>query len=183
MKNMFALVCCMFLATMLSAQIMHPDDAASKILFTIKNFGINTTGSFSGLKGEIIVNEQDCSKDYFNVTVNAATVNTGIGARDHHLRSIDYFNVSQFPSIQFISEAVQLSKSDRQCWVTGKLTIKGITKIIAFPFTVIHEAMGYRLQGQFSINRLDYGVGTSSWVLANSLIVQLNVLAIPTTNQ
>ncbi|WP_068240829.1 YceI family protein [Hydrotalea flava] len=183
MKSMFGLVCCMFLATILPAQMLHPDDAASKVLFTIKNFGINTAGSLSGLKGEIVVNEQDCTNDYFNVTVNTATVNTGIGARDHHLRSVDYFNVAVFPTIQFISESVQLNKADGQCWVTGKLTIKGITRIITFPFTVIHTAIGYRLQGQFSINRLDYGVGSSSWALANSVIVQLNVLAVPTANQ
>ncbi|WP_298301453.1 YceI family protein [Hydrotalea sp.] len=180
MKSMLLCFSCMLWITQSFTQTFHPDDAASTIQFNIKNFGINTTGTFKGLTGEMIVNEQDCSKDYFQVSVDAATINTGIAARDHHLRSEDYFNVTTFPNIQFISASVYQNKSDGICWVTGKLAIKGTTKIISFPFEVMHTAMGFRLKGQFSINRLDYGVGSSSWVLANTVLVQLNVLAIPT---
>jgi polyisoprenoid-binding protein YceI len=86
MKGIILLVSCFMLFTQVNAQMLHPADAASNIHFTIKNFGINTLGTLKGLQGEIIINDQDCTKDYFNVTVEAATVNTGISARDHHLR-------------------------------------------------------------------------------------------------
>ncbi|RWZ87738.1 MAG: polyisoprenoid-binding protein [Hydrotalea sp. AMD] len=178
MKSIFLGLFCLLRMTQLFTQTLHPDDATSQVLFTIKNFGINTTGSLNGLQGDIIINEQDCSKDYFHVSVSASSVNTGISARDHHLRSNDYFNVATFPDIQFISESVYQNKSDGTCWVTGKLTIKAVSQFIKFPFTVVRTSNGYRLKGAFFINRLDYGVGSSSWVLANTVLVQLNVLAV-----
>lgn len=178
MKGIILLVSCCILFAKVNAQILHPDDAASDIHFTIKNFGINTSGTLKGLQGEIFINEQDCTKDYFNVTVNAATVNTGINARDHHLRSSDYFDIEKFPKLQFTSTNVYKNSADGICWVTGKLIIKGISQTINFPFKVESTSIGYRLQGQFTINRLDFGVGSSSWVLANTVLVQLNVMAI-----
>lgn len=172
------LVSCFMLFMQVNAQIFHPDDAASHIRFTIKNFGINTSGTLKGLQGEMIINEQDCTKDYFNVTVEAATVNTGINARDQHLRASDYFDVEKFPELHFTSTNVYKNLTDGMCWVTGKLTIKGVSKTINFPFKVEATSIGYRLQGQFTINRLDFGVGSSSWVLANTVLVQLNVMAV-----
>jgi polyisoprenoid-binding protein YceI len=178
MKRIILLVSCSIIFMQVNAQIFHPDDAASDIHFTIKNFGINTLGTLKGLQGEIIINEQDCTKDYFNVTVEAATVNTGINARDHHLRSSDYFDVKKFPKLQFTSTNIYNNTADGMCWVTGKLVIKGISKTINFPFKVEPTSIGYRLQGQFTVNRLDFGVGSSSWVLANTVLVQLNVIAV-----
>jgi polyisoprenoid-binding protein YceI len=62
--------------------------------------------------------------------------------------------------------------------VEGNLTIKGVSKFISFPFTATATANGYVLAGQFKINRRDFNVGGSSWVLSDELSVSLNVAAI-----
>jgi polyisoprenoid-binding protein YceI len=60
--------------------------------------------------------------------------------------------------------------------MTGKLTIKNVTREISFPFTIVPEAGGYLFTGEFKINRIDFGVGESSSV-SDNLTVLLKVMA------
>ena len=59
----------------------------------------------------------------------------------------------------------------------GDLTIKGVTKPVEFGFGAIPKDGGYFFDGQFTINRRDYGVGGSSISLSDNLTVSLSVLA------
>src|SRR6266699_514598 len=57
-------------------------------------------------------------------------VDTGIQKRDDHLRSPDFFNAKQFPTIKFVSKEVK--KADKGYEITGDLTLHGVTKSITF---------------------------------------------------
>ena len=57
-------------------QEYKPTDQGSTIAFEIKNFGFNSKGSFSGLEGKITWDPKDPSKAAFDVSINAASVNT-----------------------------------------------------------------------------------------------------------
>ena len=152
---------------------LKPVDADDSVTFIIKNFGINTKGSFSGLKGAIKWDATDPSNSSFNVSVDANTINTGIDMRDNDLRKERYFNVAKYPTLNFVSTAVNATN------VTGNLTIKGITKQINIPYTVKPSGNGYLFEGKFSLNRRDFDVGGSSFTLGDDLQVQLKVLATP----
>src|SRR5687767_10769205 len=135
MKSVLALILTLFVTISLFAQSMAPVDSASEITFKIKNLGFNTTGSFSGLAGTITFvpdNPDGCS---FDVYIDAKTVNTGVEMRDDHLRSDDYFDVKNYPQIRFVSAKVSSTNKNGTLFVSGKLTMKGITKDISFPFT------------------------------------------------
>lgn len=150
---------------------LKPVDASEAVTFTIKNFGINTSGEFKGLKGTIKWDASNPSASVFNVTVDANTINTDIDMRDDHLRKEEYFNIAKYPTINFVSTAVNANN------VTGNLTIKGVTKQISFPFTVKPSAGGYLFEGSFEINRRDFGVGSGSVSLSNNVTVNLKVQA------
>jgi polyisoprenoid-binding protein YceI len=152
---------------------LKPVDADDAVTFTIKNFGINTKGSFKGLKGSIKWDAANPSNSSFNVSVDANTINTGIDMRDNDLRKEHYFNVEKYPTINFVSTAVTANT------VTGNFTIKGTTKQINIPYTVKSSVNGYLFEGKFSLNRRDFDVGGSSFTLSNDLEVQLKVLATP----
>ncbi len=154
---------------------MVPKDEGSDVKFSIKNFGLNVTGSFKGLKGTIIFDPANLSTAAFDVSVQANTVNTGNGSRDKHLKKEDYFNVTSYPELNFTS--TKISSNGTGYSVEGILTIKGKKKTITFPFTAAAIANGYQFKGQFKINRLDFNVGSSSWVLADELTVSLNIIA------
>ena len=91
MKNIFVLVLFFFAAAGLHAQQYTPADAGSSVKFVIKNFGLNVDGSFMGLQGKITFNRDNLAASVFNVSVDAATVNTGNGKRDTHLKKEEYF--------------------------------------------------------------------------------------------
>lgn len=161
----------------LMAQKMTPVDEGSSVKFTIKNFGVNVGGSFTGVNGEINFDPNLIQTSTFNVSIEARTVNTGIDMRDEHLRRQEYFDVQTYPRIKFVSTQVARGKKDGTYQVTGQLTIKDVTKEISFPFTASTKENGYQFEGEFKINRRDFNVGSGSFTLSDNATISLSVFA------
>lgn len=155
---------------------LHPVPNESNVHFTIKNFGFNVDGLFTGLEGDIRFNPDSPSAASFAVSVNAASINTENGMRDSHLREEDYLDVKNHPRIQFLSENVRAMNKKGSFMMTGKLSIKNKIKEISFPFTALQSGSGYLFTGSFRISRRDFDVGGSS-TISDNLTVDLNVLA------
>ena len=153
-----------------------PIDNGSSIQFKIKNFGINTGGSFTGLQGNINFDINHLNAANFDVSIDANTVNTDNEMRDNHLRADTYFDVKNYPRIHFVSTKVTPSNKTGVLFIFGKLTIKNQTKDISFPFTATATNDGYLFKGIFNIDRKDFGVGGTS-VISNNLEVDLSILA------
>jgi polyisoprenoid-binding protein YceI len=151
-----------------------PAEQGSSLQFIIKNFGFEVTGTFKGLQGDIKFDPQNPPADAFDVSIDAATVNTDNSLRDGHLRGDTYFDVKNYPRIHFVSTKVAAKNGGYL--ITGNLTIKKQTKVISFPFTATQSGEGYLFKGTFTINRKDFDVGGSS-TIANSLDVSLNIQA------
>ena len=83
-----------------------------------------------------------------------------------------------FPVISFQSTQITALSNQSGFRMQGMLTIKGVSKSISFPFQAKKEKSGYRFTGEMELNRLDFGVGESSWILSSPVTVQLNVLAV-----
>jgi polyisoprenoid-binding protein YceI len=160
-----------------SGQIYTPSDAGSKVKFVIKNFGFNTSGTFEGLSGVIIFDPADLSTANFDVSVDAKTVDTDIEARDNHLRRAEYFDVENYPRLTFKSTKITKTNKPEYLYMFGNLSIKGITKEVKFPFTFTPVNDGYLFEGEFEINRRDFGVGGKSLSLSDELTVELSVFA------
>jgi polyisoprenoid-binding protein YceI len=166
----------LFLSLNLYSQHYIPVDSASDISFKIKNLGFNTTGSFSGLAGTITFLPDSLAGCSFDVHIDANTVNTGVEMRDDHLRKADFFDVKKYPQIRFVSEKINTTKKNGTLFVSGKLTIKGITRDIGFPFTAQPIENGYLFTGEFTMNRKDFNVSAGSTV-SDRLTVMLKVVA------
>lgn len=176
MKQFLLPAIALFLSISSIAQSLVPVDSSSEISFKIKNLGFNTTGSFSGLAGTITFTPDNLAGCNFDVHIDANSVNTGVDLRDNHLRGEDYFDVKRFPQIRFVSVKVTGSNKKGTLFVFGKLTIKGITKDISFPFTAEPTNNGYLFNGEFKMNRRDFNIGGGS-TLSDNLTVILKVVA------
>lgn len=152
----------------------NPIDQGSSLQFTIKNFGFDVTGTFTGLKGSIKFDPQNPAVSTFDVSIDANTVNTDNSLRDSHLRDNTYFDVKNYPAIHFVSTKV--TGKNGAYIISGKLTIKKQTKDISFPFTASAANDGYLFKGTFNINRKDFDVGGTS-TISNNLEVALSILA------
>lgn len=148
--------------------------SSATITFKIKNAGFYVDGSFTGLSAKIFF---DGSKNYGNsieASLDSKSIITGNGSRDGHLKKPSYFDIENFPTI---SMKANLFGKEPNGNFRGhfKLTIKGKTKDIIIPFTFTEKDSKAIFKGTFTINRLDFGVGESSIVLSNNVIVSLEV--------
>jgi polyisoprenoid-binding protein YceI len=163
----------------IQAQHYVPTDEGSKVHFVIKNFGINTGGDFTGLKGDIYFTSNDQASCKFNVSVSANTVDTDNPSSDKNLKSDEYFDVQKYPDIKIVS--TKINKTNKTAsgfyYFTGDLMMHGITKTISFPFHAEKLQDGYLFTGDFEINRLHYAVGEDNAVLGNKVIITLKVFA------
>ncbi len=173
------LVCFSYLliAVNSSAQNFVPVENGSVVKFSIKNLGISTSGTFNGLKGKIIFDAANPAAALFNVTVDAATIDTDINARDSHLKKEDYFDVIKYPLISFTALKMVAANTAGRFIITANITIKGITKEVSFPFTAVAKNDGYIFTGNFKLNRRDFKVGGNSITLSDNLTVSLSVYA------
>jgi polyisoprenoid-binding protein YceI len=153
-----------------------PADQGSSVAFTLKNFGFNTGGSFTGLQGAIVFDPQSTAGSSFDVSVDATSVNTDNNQRDNHLKEESYFDVKNYPRIRFVSTSIGPADNSGHYTITGKLTIRNTTKEISFPFIATPMGDDYIFKGSFQLNRKDFGVGGSS-TISNNLTVSLTVLA------
>lgn len=178
LKKITFLSVLIFSKFLVNAQATYtPVDAESKVHFVIKNFGIRTGGDFSGLSGTIKFSPENYAASVFDVSVDANTIDTDNSSRDGHLRKADYFDVATYKTIRFKSTKVVLSSVKGRFYIYGDLSIKGVTKPVEFGFGATAKDGGYVFDGEFSINRRDFGVGGSSISLSDNLTVSLSVFA------
>jgi len=154
-----------------------PADDGSKVRFVIKNFGINTGGTFEGLAGTITFDPANLANASFNVTVDAKTVDTDLEARDNHLRKEEYFDVEKYPKVSFRSTKITTTNKEGYLYMFGVITIKNTTKEISVPFKQTSKDGGILFDGEFKLNRLDFGVGGKSFSMSDELNVELSIFA------
>jgi polyisoprenoid-binding protein YceI len=165
--------------SILQAQQYIPADEGSKIQFTIINhlvFTSTVNGYFKGLKGNIRFDPHDPKSAMIEATVTVNTISTGIGKRDRDLLEEKYFNAGKYPVMRLLSTTIVATDRPNTYQLTGALTIKGVTRTIAFPFTAVLGPNSCQLNGQFTINRKDFGVGPDN-AIDDKLTVVLKVLA------
>lgn len=107
------------------------DSSHSGIQFTVRHLVIaKVRGQFSRWTGTVTVPDGDFERASLDVAIDASSIDTGVGDRDAHLRSADFFDVERYPQITFTSKAITRTASDR-LRVAGDLTIKGVVREVA----------------------------------------------------
>jgi polyisoprenoid-binding protein YceI len=175
MKRLYLFLSVIISVTAVNAQY-KPTDQGSAVHFKIKNLGFGVNGFFTGLQGSIQFDPAHPDQCSFDVSVDAASVNTDNSMRDEHLRKDNYFDVKTYPRIRFQSTKILPANKAGTFIVSGKLTIKNTTKEISFPFSAMASQTGYIFKGSFRINRKDFQIGGSS-TISDELELMLNVNA------
>ena len=166
----------LLLITSTYAQQYTPVDNRSTIKFTIKNFGINVSGTIKGLTGTIHFEPDNIQSTAFNVRLDASTINTDNNTRDNHLKKEEYLNIKKYQYISFSSTQVKIT-GDGKYLLQGNITIKGVTKPITIPFSVINQNDDLLFTGDVNLNRRDFKVGGNSFIMSDNLFVTLSIYA------
>jgi polyisoprenoid-binding protein YceI len=106
------------------------DSSHSGIHFSVRHLMIaKVRGQFLRWSGTVMAPESDFARGSLNVVIDASSIDTGVAARDEHLRSADFLDVATYPEIAFKTTAVR-SPADGELRLVGDLTIKGVTKSV-----------------------------------------------------
>jgi polyisoprenoid-binding protein YceI len=104
------------------------DPSHSTISFNVRHMLGTAKGKFSKFKGTIVVDRDHPEQSSVTVTIDAASIDTGIEKRDEHLRE-ELFNVAKYPEITFKSRRVkQIGANAGE--IAGDLTMRGVTRAI-----------------------------------------------------
>lgn len=162
------------------------DKSHSRIGFEISHLAISSVdGNFKDYQGTIVWDDKDLSKSKMNVTIQAASINTDADKRDEHLRAPDFFDVAKYNTIQFQSSKIT-SQGGNKYLAQGALTLRGVTKNVQIPFTMAGPIQNpYKqtlraFKGSFTINRLDYQIGSAipAAVVGNEVTISITAEAI-----
>jgi polyisoprenoid-binding protein YceI len=140
--------------------------------YAVKFSSKGPSGTFSGLKGDIIFDENNLDASKFDVSVDVNTISTGNGLMNKHAKGDSWFDAEKYPTIKFTSN--KISKTSEGYKVDGTMDMHGIKKAITFPFTFRSNVFA----ADFDINRTDYGVGSTEGMsgrVATTLKVSLSV--------
>lgn len=173
MRTFFILVVFIICSLSSNAQKAILTDLEIKVDFKIKNLGINVKGNFSEINVTSYIDEHNLDKNYINAILKVNSINTGNTKRDDHLLKADFFDVDKYEEIRFRSANMEKT-TDNNYWLTGNLTIKNTTKLISIPLEIDESKNGLTIKSNFEINRRDFDVGGSSWILSD--IVKIEVI-------
>ncbi|MBI5060143.1 YceI family protein [candidate division KSB1 bacterium] len=158
------------------------DQAHSKVGFTVTHMVISTVdGNFGMYTASVSYDEQYPSSLAFEAAIDASSVNTNNEKRDGHLKSPDFFDVANSPTITFKSTKTEVV-SPGKFKVTGDLTMRGVTKSVVLDLSgldkIIDTPWGTRKTAAVAtgeINRHDFNLKWDNALPGGDLIVSEKV--------
>jgi len=167
----------LWISSTLSAATYQIDGAHSSAGFTVRHMMVsNVSGAFTKLSGSVDYDTDNLAQSRIEVTIEAASVSTRNEGRDKHLRTADFFDVENHPTITFRSKRVEKAAEGR-LRVVGDLTIRGVTKEVVLdvegPTPEIQQQSAFRMGASATtrINRKDFGVNYHRVMDAGGVVV------------
>ncbi len=153
------------------------DPAHSAAQFSVRHMMISTVrGDFQKMTGTLQLDEKDVTKSTIEVTIDTSTVDTREPRRDADLKSANFLDVGNFPTITFKSKSVSKA-GDGGLKVTGDLTIRGVTKEVVLdvdgPTAALKAGNQTRrgVSATTKINRQDFGITWSRTLDGGGMVV------------
>jgi len=146
MIKRFAIVLALALAStsVFAADTYAVDPVHSNVAFTIRHLVSKVTGKFDDFSGTVNVDPKKLATSSVDFAIKVASIDTGNGDRDKHLKSGDFFDAEKYPEITFKSSSVKATGKDKYS-VAGTLTMHGVSKQVVLP--VEFGGFGKDMQG------------------------------------
>lgn len=183
-KKIIPLFLALFLvSTSLFAQsTWKVDNPHAKVTFsTVHNTISDVDGLFNSFDATITASEEDFSDAVFELTIDVASIDTEIDARDDHLRSSDFFHVEKYPTITYKSTSIEETGEANRYKLTGDLTIHGVTKTVTMDlwYRGLYEnpqngniSAGFEVTGTISRSAFDIGPKFPSSMVSDKVVIE-----------
>jgi polyisoprenoid-binding protein YceI len=151
------------------------DAAKSSIVFSIGHFYVSSTeGRFTSFDGRLVFARETPERGNVTIHVSPGSIDTGIAARDDHLRSADFFDVAKYPLVRF--ESTGLVRTGNTGTLTGMLTLHGVTRPVTFAATLqTPDLNGNRLafSATGTLKRSDFGMTDYMGVIGDEVTLKI----------
>lgn len=164
-------------AAPLAAQVPAWQVDTATVAFEIRNAGLPVHGSFDRVDAHVCFDPVRPEASSLSGTIDPATIRTGIGLRDRHLQRRGWFEVEKYGAIEMRSS--RLRRTHTGYAGTFTLRIRDVERDVELPFTFVREDDGARIAGELTIDRLDYGLGKPSIILADDVTIRVEVDLVP----
>ncbi len=159
------------------------DPVHSEVDFAIKHMSLtNVHGRFGAVNATVVYDAADIAKSTVTATIDVAGVDTGETARDNHLKTDAFFDVSKYTTATF--QSTKVVKSADGMTVTGNLTLRGVTKPVVLnvvgptaPVTGMDKKQHVGFSATTTIRRQDWGIGTSfpAAILGDNVSIEIDL--------
>ena len=164
-----ALVCALASAAAArTAPAWRVDKVASSIRFSSSLSGERFAGVFRRWDAEIRFDPADLAGSSVSATIDVASAATGDGDRDGALPTGPFFAAARFPRAVYSAHAFRALGPARYL-AEGQLTLRGVTKPLALPFTLAIAGDTARMNATLALNRLAFGIGQNEWKSTEAL--------------
>jgi len=167
------------------------DPAHSSVQFSVRHLMVsNVRGEFSRVAGTVEGDETRPTEAVVAATIDAASIDTREAKRDEHLKSADFLDVAQYPTITFRSKRIERATGEGKYRVTGDLTLHGVTREVVLDVSdvtpSIKDPFGKTRAGATAstkIDRKDFGINynkamdNGGLVVGNDITITIDVEA------
>src|SRR3977135_854809 len=169
-----------FICSANAADTFKLDPVHSFVLFSVQHLGIaNTYGRFNDISGPVVFDKDNPSKSSVELSVLVESLDTNNSIRERSLKSPDFFNAKQFPTLTFKSTKVEGGGDTLK--VSGDLTIRGVTKPVTVDFKKGGEGKGIfgEMRGggetRFTIKRSNFGMNFQQGAVGDEVSIILSL--------
>lgn len=157
------------------------DPVHSEVTFKVKHLVISTvTGRFDRFDATVESSKEDFSDAKIRFEADVRSINTKNDQRDGHLKSPDFFDAAQFPTMSFVSKSVK-QLSGHELEVSGDLTMRGVTKPVTLDVIYNGSMAGFDgnpvagFEIRTKLNRFDFGLQWNAVTEAGGVVVSNQV--------
>ncbi len=181
-NSLLLLIIIMFITVVVNAQVWKIDPNHASIMFNAKHSGISiVNGRFMQFEASVVGGTpEDFTGAKVNFTAQVSSISTGAEGRDKDLKSANFFDMENNPTISFVSKSFTKT-GDHMYKVVGDLTMRGNTREVELSANHIGSTktrdglnkVGFQLTG--SVDRNDFGVSGASGSVAPIIEILCNV--------
>lgn len=143
------------------------DPKVSKLTWVAQFNKQPVAGQFEKWSGVIAFDPNDLKNSSIAITVDLTSVQSGDANRDGTLKGPDFFNTASAATATFVSK--EIKKTSQGYVAGGMLTLGGVTKPLALPFTLDIKDKKALGQGKIKLSRTAFGVGKGQWAKAGEI--------------
>lgn len=165
---------------------VDPDHTSAD--FSIRHMAISrVTGSFSQVTGTLLFDKEGRHPESVDITIDVASINTGVDKRDEHLKSPDFFDVKKYPTMTYTSSNIT-PQGEGRYKVVGTLNLHGVSKTVILDVEGLvateKDPWGNTRKGAHvtaKLNRTDFGIvynavlGSGNLVIGETVDIVINI--------